>query len=223
LNATMLKVGGSLALYPKKLRNLCQILSEASKKYPLIVLPGGGEFADTVRALDKRFSLSCATSHRMSILGQDQYGLLLNDLTPNAIGVYTFEESQRVLDNKKLPIFLPSRLFFSEDPLENSWDVTSDSIAAYIAGRMNIQKVLFVTDVDGIYTENPKNQSNAGFLAEVTAQELLARKERTSVDKFLSTLLTKQQLDCFVVNGLFPQRVVALLGGKKAVSTRIRS
>ncbi len=223
MNATMLKIGGSLALFPQKLRELCQILSEVSVNSSLIVLPGGGEFADTVRALDARFNLSKEVSHRMSILGQDQYGLLLKDLIPNAVVVNTFEEAQRVLDHKKLTIFLPSKLFFSEDPLENSWDVTSDSIAAYLAGRMNIHKVLFVTDVDGIYNKNPKNQADARLLEEVTIQELMARKERTSVDTFLPTLLIKLPLESFVVNGLFPERIVALLEGKETVCTKIRA
>jgi len=222
MKVTMLKVGGSLALYPQKLRDLCQILSETSKKCPVILLPGGGEFADTVRALDARFSLSCKASHRMSILGQDQYGLLLKDLIPNSVEVYTFEAAQRVLDSKKLPIFFPSKLFLDEDPLKNSWDVTSDSIAAYLACRMNIHKVLFITDVDGICTENPKSQANTRLLKEITVQELMARKERTSVDKFLPTLLLTHPLECFVVNGLFPERVVALLADKEAISTEIR-
>ena len=105
MDATVLKVGGSLALYPQKLRDLCQTLSEISKKYPLVVLPGGGEFADTVRALDARFSLSCTASHRMSILGQDQYGLLLKDLMPNSVEVFTIEEAKKGLDKNRLQIF----------------------------------------------------------------------------------------------------------------------
>jgi 5-(aminomethyl)-3-furanmethanol phosphate kinase len=222
MKATMLKVGGSLALCPNKLRNLCQILNEASKTFPLIVVPGGGEFADTVRTLDARFSLSCTASHRMSILGQDQYGMLLKDLMSNAVEVYTFEEAQRELDKKKMPIFLPSKLFLSEDPLENSWDVTSDSITAYLAGRMNIDKILFVTNVDGVYTKNPETQPNAHLLKEVTVQDLLKLTDRTSVDKFLPNLLLKRPMMCFVVNGFFPERVVDLLEGREAVSTEIR-
>ena len=66
----------------------------------------------------------------------DQYGLLLSDLTPESVTVSKLLEAKRVLDSGQLPIFLPSDLFFKEDPLENSWDVTSDSIAVYIAGRL---------------------------------------------------------------------------------------
>jgi len=117
---------------------------------------------------------------------------------------------------------LPSKLFLSEDPLENSWDVTSDSITAYLAGRMNIDKILFVTNVDGVYTKNPKTQPNAHLLKKVTVQDLLKLTDRTSVDKFLPNLLLKRPLMCFVVNGFFPERVVALLAGREAVSTEIR-
>ncbi len=76
MDATVVKIGGSLALYPDKLKELCIRLSEAAKKHKMVVVPGGGEFADLVRNCDKRFNLSCKASHRMAILGMDQYGLL---------------------------------------------------------------------------------------------------------------------------------------------------
>ena len=91
MNATVLKVGGSLALYPEKLKALCTELSLSSKKHRLIVVPGGGEFADVARSLDKRFSLSCSASHKMAILGMDQYGYLLSDLMPGSHTPNKFE------------------------------------------------------------------------------------------------------------------------------------
>jgi aspartokinase-like uncharacterized kinase len=51
--STVVKVGGSLAAYPEKLRSLCVKLSEISKKQKLLIVPGGGEFADTVRKHDE--------------------------------------------------------------------------------------------------------------------------------------------------------------------------
>ncbi len=141
MNATVLKVGGSLALYPEKFKALCTELSLSSKKRRLIVVPGGGEFADMVRSLDKRFSLSCNASHKMAILGMDQYGLLLADLIPNSVAVSKLDEIEYFLGMGKLPVLLPSNLMLGEDPLENSWDITSDSIAVYIASRLNVSKV----------------------------------------------------------------------------------
>jgi len=221
MKATVVKIGGSLAIKPENLRALCAKLSEVNRKHKLVIVPGGGEFADVVRKLDDRYSLSCAVSHRMAILGMDQYGMLLSDLIPNSVTVNTLEQTKKVSDSGKLPIFLPSRLLFSDNPLENSWDVTSDSIAAYLAGRLHIPKVLLVKDVDGVYTIDPKKYSGAKLIEKLPVNELLRLHERTSVDRFLPKLLETLNIDCIVVNGLFPERLEAILDGQRTVCTLI--
>ena len=162
MGTVILKVGGSLASHPENLRNLCARLTELSLKHSLIIMPGGGEFADTVRNLDKRFYLSPAVSHRMAILGMDQYGLLLSDLLPNSSLVNKLEMLKEVLNLGRLPIFLPSTLLLTENPLENSWQVTSDSIAAYLCGKLGLKELILITDVDGIFTSDPKKDPNVG-------------------------------------------------------------
>ncbi len=221
MTVTVLKIGGSLATQPSKLRSLCDVLSKLSQNFHLLVVPGGGEFADVIREIDARFSLSCWASHRMSILGQDQYGLMLKDLITDSVVTDKLPDGELPLG--EVHIFLPSRLFFEEDPLENSWDVTSDSISAYIAARIKADKVLFVTDVDGIFTENPKLQSHAQLIKEISPQELLSYRNRTSVDRFLAKLLIQSALDCYVINGLFPERIQTLLEGKQTICTRIKN
>jgi aspartokinase-like uncharacterized kinase len=222
MNATVVKVGGSLAFYPEKLKALCIKLSEISKKHKIVVVPGGGEFADVVRCMDQVFSLSCNASHKMAILGMDQYGLLLSDLMHNSATVRKLEEIKCFLDSDGLPVFLPSTFLLSEDPLENSWDVTSDSIAVYIASRLQAAKVLLITDVDGVYMSDPKTHSEAKLIENVSATDLLSMNERTSVDKALPKLLLQFPIDCFVVNGLFPERVEAVLDEKNTVCTLIK-
>lgn len=223
MNVAIVKVGGSLAAYPEKLKTLCIKLSDLSKKHSLIIVPGGGEFADVTRSMDEKFSLSCRVSHRMAILGMDQYGLLLSDLTPQSKTVTKLGEIKRVIDSSRLPIFLPSDIFFKEDPLENSWDFTSDSIATYIAGQLQSSKVLLVTDVDGVYTNNPKITPEAKLIKSLSASQLLSMNTRTSVDKALPKLLLKASIGCFVVNGLFPERIAAILDGRETVCTLIKS
>ena len=218
---TVLKVGGSLSAEPKTLRLLMAKLDELSKTDRFVVVPGGGDFADTVRKLDKQFSLDSKISHRMAILAMDQFGLLLSDLSVNSLVVRTFEEAKTAANSGKLPIFLPSQVMFKDDPLENSWEVTSDSIALYIAHKLHAEKVLFVTDVDGLYTANPKIQKSATLIKEISSRELLAKKVRTSVDSTLPVLLEKWPIPCYVVNGFYPERIASLLEGKAAVSTLI--
>jgi hypothetical protein len=217
----VIKIGGSLAEDPERLRALCAKLSEFAKKYAIIVVPGGGRFADVVRDFDKRFTLSSVVSHRMAVLGMDQFGLLLSQIIPNSCATYLLSDAKQLSEIGVVPIFLPSRLMFKEDPLENSWDVTSDSIAAYVASRLHVAKVILVTDVDGIFTEDPKQHADAVLIERLSAEELLKLKQRTSVDCYLPKLLLAAPVDCYVVNGKHPERIEAVLAGQQAACTLI--
>ena len=219
----VIKVGGSLAEDPEKLRALCQKLGELARKYSLIVVPGGGRFADAVREFDKRFAISRDVSHRMAILAMDQFGLLLSDIMPNSRVFHRLENANKLAKAGVALIFFPSRLMFQKDPLENSWDVTSDSIAAYVASQVHAEKLVLVTDVDGVFTGDPKKDSNAMLIERLSAEHLLKLNSRTSVDCYLPKLLLDAKVDCYVVNGLFPERIEAVLAGLLATCTFVVS
>ena len=163
----VVKVGGSLTQKPEALKALCQRLSLIAENHRIVVVPGGAKFADCVRELYQQFSLSERAAHRMAILGMDQYGLLLSELMPTCLVTDSLIET-RVATNGGLVVFLPSRFMFMDDGLPNSWDVTSDSIAAYIAGKIWAERLLLVKDVDGVYTEDPKGNPKAKLLPHLT-------------------------------------------------------
>ena len=77
----VIKVGGSLGR-GTCLPELGARLDELGRRYRLLVVPGGGVFADAVREQDKKFGLRSGTAHWMAILAMDQYGHLLADLMP---------------------------------------------------------------------------------------------------------------------------------------------
>lgn len=217
----VVKVGGSLAKHPRKIKDLCRKLERLGKTYRILIVPGGGPYADLVRVLDERYVLSDTISHKMAILAMDQFGLLLLSEMSEARAVHTLEETKTIIQKGKLPIFLPSRLIFLEDPLEHSWNVTSDSIAAYIASLLNVNKLILIKDVDGIFPEDPKKGSAGKLIERLSAVELLSWNSATCVDKTLPAIILKSQLDCFVVNGTHPERVKAILDGVETLCTRI--
>lgn len=219
----VLKIGGSLAGETASLKALCDELGSLAKARRIVVLPGGGEFADIVREFDQEFSLPDRIAHMMAILAMDQYGLFLSSITPNSHASYALGRVEEFSRSGALPILLPSRLMFRRDPLEHSWDVTSDSIAAYIAGLLHAKRLLLVTNVDGIFTDDPQKNLNARLIKELSANELLSWNRRTCVDRFLPKILLKNRLSCYVVNGKYPQRIKAILDRKEAVCTRILS
>ncbi|MCW3024506.1 MAG: putative archaeal kinase, partial [Conexibacter sp.] len=70
---TVVKVGGGLAREAGDgaLRALCTRIAEAGARHPLLVVPGGGPFADMVREHDRRFGLRPRTAHWMAILAME--------------------------------------------------------------------------------------------------------------------------------------------------------
>jgi aspartokinase-like uncharacterized kinase len=217
----VIKVGGSLAENSASLKKLCRKLGEIGEQYRVTVVPGGGVFADVVRSLDKQFALSAGTAHKMAMLGMDQYGFLLSEMIPCSCAVYSLDAAVKFSDVKKVPVFLPSRMIIQEELLEASWDMTSDSIAAHLAHRLNAAKLILVTDVDGIFTADPKKHADAAFVKEISAVELVSLDERTSVDHCLPRLLLETPVDCFVVNGKYPQRIKRIMRGQPTVYTRV--
>lgn len=215
----VVKVGGSLSGDPSALRALCRHLGGWASRYRLMIVPGGGDFADAVRRHDRLYGLPNIISHKMAILAMDQYGLLLSSLTPYAFTTYSLKRACNAPGNS-LPILLPSRFMFKRNPLENSWRVTSDSIAAYFASEIQAEKLIIVKDVDGIFTSDPKKHADAKLIEEVYASELEIR-QHSCVDAFLPTLLKLKGLGCYVVNGRHPERIMRILEGEKAVYTRI--
>jgi len=213
----VIKVGGSLAK-SLSLKKLCKVLERISKNHKYMIVPGGGEFADVVRDLDKRFHISATISHKMAILAMDQYGLFLSDLM-NAFVTSKLREPRPF--PKKPVIFLPSRHMFEKNPLPNSWDVTSDSIATYVACKLGVKKLILIKDVDGIYSFDPKKNSNAKLIKKISAKKLLVWNKKTCVDKFLPKILLKSKIRCYIVNGKCPERVEEALEDRLSIGTII--
>ena len=198
----VVKIGGSL--FPNYAIDLAKKLENTSS---CIVL-GGGEFANLIRKYDDEQHFSEETNHWTAIDCMDIISKLVNDKVDTARLAYTIEEVNQIADEGFTPIFIVSRFLRDEDPFECSWDVTSDSIAAYVAHLLNAN-LLIVTNVNGIYTQEPKEPGST-FISKIDATKLLTFQE-SSVDVMLPSLLLKFGTNCYVVNGKYPERVLSLI------------
>ncbi|MCW3997507.1 MAG: hypothetical protein NWF10_02940, partial [Candidatus Bathyarchaeota archaeon] len=193
----LIKIGGSLANAPKTLKRLCTNIGIIGKEHNLFIVPGGSKFADVVRDFDKNYILTKEATHRMSILAMNQYGFLLNDLIPNSQLFHKIKDYKKILKEKKIPVFLPAQYMFRKDPLDNSWNITSDSIAIYFAKLLQINNAIVVTDVDGIFNKDPKKFPKAILIENISPSKLLKLNQNTCVDKFLAKLILKSKINCF--------------------------
>ena len=74
----------------------------------------------------------------------DQYAHLIAARLDGAVFSETPHEIASALDCGKVPILAPSRWLRAADPLPHAWDVTSDSIAAWVAGRVGASQLVLV-------------------------------------------------------------------------------
>jgi aspartokinase-like uncharacterized kinase len=167
----VIKVGGSLSGSRLVLRKLFEELAVNSKNYKFLVVPGGGPFADMVRKIYCKFSISEDAAHWMAILAMDQMGFFFSSFHPNIRIVDNIEEARKI-SRGLIPVLIPFKMMFDNDPLPHSWDVTSDSIAAYIAHITGTKKIFILTDVDGIFTSDPKSSLDAELILKISAEEL---------------------------------------------------
>jgi len=219
----VVKIGGSLSKKPKALQILCQKLCSLSSEHQIVVIPGGGKFADIVREANKQFTLSASTTHHMAILGMEQYGLLLADLMkPNNQIIDSIEEIEKV-NTELITVFLPSKFITleKEEELPKSWEVTSDSIAAYIAKRLEATKLLLIKDVDGVFTDDPKKNMQAKLFEHLTSEKLVEMQNKTCVDTYFPKLFKQLKINCHIINGFYPDRVEAVLNKQKTLNTTI--
>ncbi len=158
----------------------------------ILIVPGGSLFADVVR----KVKASQEASHWMAILGMEQYGYYLAD-----------GSDAELVDDLNPPdgtcILLPYNLMKKKDELPHSWGVTSDTIAAWVALHLKA-RFIKATDVDGVYINGMHEQ-------EIHASVLMGKE--TCVDAELPNFLVKNKMNCEVVNGNCPGRLINALRG----------
>ena len=80
----VVKVGGSLLHDHDALSRTLSALERIAPARALVIVPGGGPFADAVRAVDQRHTLSSDDAHWMAILGMEQFAIILASRIRNA-------------------------------------------------------------------------------------------------------------------------------------------
>ena len=198
----VVKIGGSL--FPEYAIELVKQLKGTGS----VVILGGGEFANLIREYDSQVNFSDEANHWRAIDCMDIIAKLVDDKVDSSKLAYSLDEVDKISDDGLTPIFVVSEFLRSEDPFECSWDVTSDSIAAYIAHSLNAN-LLIVTNVNGIYTQEPKEPGST-FISKIDAKTLLTFQE-SSIDVMLPSLLLEFGTNCYVVNGKYPERVLSLI------------
>jgi 5-(aminomethyl)-3-furanmethanol phosphate kinase len=140
------KVGGGLLSADglPGLRRGCADVLELACDRPVLVVPGGGPFADAVRALDAKVGFGDEVAHALALRAMDQLGVLLAPMLP---GVEVLD--RLVAPRGGLGLLLAAPAFEGHPEIPASWDVTSDSLAVLAAGAIGAQEAILLKAVEG--------------------------------------------------------------------------
>ncbi len=139
------KLGGSLAGSPLLGAWLDAF---AAWRTPLIVVPGGGRFARDVRADQLREGFSDAEAHRRALRAMERFGAVLAGHSARFVPAALRGDIAGALEAGKIPVWLPSVMALAAPDIPASWDMTSDSLAAWLAGACGATRLLLLKSCD---------------------------------------------------------------------------
>jgi aspartokinase-like uncharacterized kinase len=137
----VVKLGGSLA-GSRHLADWVGALASGGGRS--VVVPGGGPFADAVRQAQAEIGFSDAAAHHLALLAMEQFGWALASLNPNFRVADSANAIESVLRAGNVPIWSPVKMVLDCREIPPSWDVTSDSLAAWLAGQIGARQLALV-------------------------------------------------------------------------------
>ena len=138
----VVKIGGSMTRDPR-LPHWLQMLATLGGGR-VTVVPGGGAFADAARQAQAHWGVDDLAGHNMAVLAMAQVAQLLHALEPRLPLVQHDAEIREALHAGRPAPWLPLPLRRTEPDEITSWDVTSDSLALWLARRLNAERLVVV-------------------------------------------------------------------------------
>ncbi|MBI1249781.1 hypothetical protein GC197_18295 [bacterium] len=173
------KVGGSLFDLPDLGRRLKSLREERFPGEAVVVIPGGGAFADVVRQVDQVHHLPGETAHRMALqamrisaamvaqlVGEE----LLDDPTMQQELARQWKENNPA--EPKLAVWDVIDVWDSAQAslekqwgeIPTDWSVTSDSIAAALAWHWGAEKLVLCKSIDRPANDDYQAWADAGMV-----------------------------------------------------------
>lgn len=211
-NHAIFKIGGKLI---ENRNNLESTMNQLTQLYEqeiiskIIIIPGGGSYANFIRILDNELNLGDDLAHWMAVYSMNYNGIELNRNYPEIDCIDDFKKLQVI--KKKFCIFLPATYLRNNDDLPHNWEVTSDSIAFYIACKLQLNLCFLIKDIDGLYdinknlikkitTQRYNELKTSNNLAEI--EDAFNNLKKTKpIDSYLLTLIAQNNIPCYLING----------------------
>jgi dihydroneopterin aldolase len=142
---TVVKFGGSHAFDEALSHWLSAIEAGAGKT---VLVAGGGPFADAVRLAQRKIHFHDRAADEMALLAMEQYAIALAAVARLLAVVDSRSGIASALRRHLVPVWAPRRMVRKANDVPASWDVTSDSLAAWLSGQIGADRLILIKRVD---------------------------------------------------------------------------
>lgn len=156
----VVKVGGSLVADRVRLRRLLGALADGAEG-PVVIVPGGGKLAEAVRATQAALAFPDPLAHRLALGAMAGMARIFAALEPR---LHVTQDPAATLAAGRAAVWDPSALEAGHPDIPESWDVTSDSLALWLATRLGADTCLLVKSADPAPGAGPGELARVGLV-----------------------------------------------------------
>ncbi|MDR5783027.1 aspartate kinase [Caballeronia sp. LZ065] len=138
----VVKIGGSLSHDPALREWLTRLWEVGGGR--VVIVPGGGDFADAVRQYQSEWQFDDLAAHNMCLLAMAQYAILMQGVVPELVLASNESRIRRALRDGRVAVWVPTDLMRTTPDKMTNWDVTSDSLAAWLSTSLNAERLMIV-------------------------------------------------------------------------------
>ncbi|TNC15859.1 uridylate kinase [Methylobacterium terricola] len=157
---SVVKVGGSLVADRARLCRLLGALADGTEG-PVVIVPGGGGLADAVRAAQGALGFPDPLAHRLALDAMAGMARIFAALEPR---LEVTQDPAQALGAGAVPVWDPSALKAGRPEIPETWDVTSDSLALWLAARLGAGTCLLVKSADARLGAGPAELARTGLV-----------------------------------------------------------
>jgi aspartokinase-like uncharacterized kinase len=130
----------------------------------IVIVPGGGAFADAVRADQTREGFSDDEAHRLAILAMHDMAADFVSLQPGLVGAHTVADIRAAWRRRRVPIWLPTRMCLRDGTIPQDWSITSDGLAARLAEQLGRLSIVLVKPVRVPRSASARSLADSGIV-----------------------------------------------------------
>ena len=138
----VIKLGGSLVKANTLQHCLCRITEQYQGRAVVLVV-GGGDFAEQVRIAQQQWQFDDYTAHAMALLAMQQMAWLVKGLQPDFVIADSVHAIQQHC-GQHIVIWSPDLHELDKADIPASWNITSDSLAAWLANALLADELILI-------------------------------------------------------------------------------